>query len=92
MLTMPEMTILPNRFVPVREDSAGVYYEAVARFQPEIIGGRNNNAKGGLYLEKAHPEKVWAYVGDARAESFSPSALPLLPADAQKLKVGRPVL
>jgi hypothetical protein len=104
MLIMPELTIFPNRFVPVREDAEGVYYQAVATFQPETVHG--SGSTGGLYLSKAHPEKVWAYVGDARRHDprtrdskflgdvrgaeFQPGlTVPLPPEFVRKLKVAR---
>src|SRR4051812_1840387 len=34
MLIRPEMTVLPNRFKPVREDGEGIYYQAVSQFMP----------------------------------------------------------
>jgi hypothetical protein len=105
MLIMPELTILPNRFVPVRDDGEGVYYQAVATFQPGSVQG--SGSTGGLYLSKAHPEKVWSYVGDARkqdpkvsdskfrgdvrgAEFQAGLTIPLPPEFVRKLKVARP--
>lgn len=101
MPIMPEMTILPNRFVPVREDKEGVYYQAVAQFMPGDVSNR-----GGLYLDKTHPEKVWAYVGDGRGADFKGGAsayvgrrhqdvkpdlaLPLPRDCVQKLKIAQP--
>ncbi len=90
MLIEPELTILPNRFVPVLENGEGVFYQAVAPFKPQWGGERSENV-GGLYLDKVHPEKVWAYVGDARSARFMPHLwLPLMPEDVRRLKVARP--
>jgi hypothetical protein len=101
MPIMPEMTVLPNRFVPVREDAEGIYYQAVAQFMP---GSATNT--GGLYLNKKNPKTVWAYVGDGRGADFNVGssanvgrrhqdvipdlALPLPPDCVEKLKIARP--
>ena len=101
MPIMPEMTVLPNRFMPVREDAEGIYYQAVAQFMP---GDASNT--GGLYLNKKNPEKVWAYVGDGRGANFTGGssknvglrhqdikpdlALPLPREFVQKLKIAQP--
>ena len=101
MPIMPEMTVLPNRFKPVREDAEGIYYQAVAQFMP---GDATNT--GGLYLNKKNPERVWAYVGDGRGANFKVGssrnvglrhqdvkpdlALPLPRDCVQKLKIAQP--
>ncbi|HEV3409119.1 MAG TPA: hypothetical protein VG095_02415 [Chthoniobacterales bacterium] len=84
-----EIILLPNRFVPVREDAEGFYFQAVAQFQP-VSGANPDEAYGGLYLNKKHPERVSAYVGQARSARFAPrNILRLQPDQVRQLKLAR---
>jgi hypothetical protein len=91
MLTMPEYDILPNRFVAASEDSGRVYYQAVARFEPQISGAcARCGVDGGLSVSKSRADLVVPYSGDARdlrlALSFGPS---LEREQVRRLRIGR---
>jgi hypothetical protein len=91
MITMPEYDILPNRFVAASEDSGGVYYQAVARFKPQVSGAcARCGVDGGLSVSKTRVDLVIPYTGDARdlrlPLDFGPS---LEREQVRRLKVGR---
>jgi hypothetical protein len=61
-----ESWILPGQFVPVSEDSAGVYFQGL-NGQRVFAGNREPQwTPGGLYLDKTRADRVYPYWGDAR--------------------------
>jgi len=56
---MPEFDVLPNRFVAASEDSERVYYQAVARFRPQVSGAcARCGMDGGLAVSKKRADLV----------------------------------
>jgi len=59
--TVPTYTLRPNRFVPVREDSTAVYFQADGAAFAE-----GSAQPGGLCVSKASADEIYAYRGDGR--------------------------
>jgi hypothetical protein len=81
--------VLPGTFIPVTEDSEGIFYQGVNGCL--TIRG-NKPIGGGFYVSKSRPGVIWAYIGDAQIRSkfgVEKDRLPL-PADAlHNLRTGK---
>jgi hypothetical protein len=86
-----EYWMLPSVFVPVSEDSEGVYYQATSGFR--IYRGTMGQrvVPGGLYVSKTRSDRILPYVGNAKElrESLRVDTFQLLLDARQKLKVAR---
>jgi hypothetical protein len=84
-----EYWMLPGQFVPVSEDSEGVYYQATSGFR--IFRGSMGQkvVHGGLYVSKTRQDRILPYVGNAKemGESLQIDTIQLLLDVRQKLKV-----
>lgn len=89
MLDRVQCRILPGQFVPVSEDAKGVYYQAANGVQRL---GSTTTTPGGLYVSKTRAERIYAYLGDARAQNADllVDIQPIATNDLRKLQVGRP--
>jgi hypothetical protein len=80
--TVPIYTVRPNRLVPVREDSTGVYFQAESAF------AENGGGPGGLFVSRTSVGQIYAYRGDG---SYPKIYLPFLgrvqPADLSKVRL-----
>jgi hypothetical protein len=80
--TVPTYTIRPNRLVPVREDSTGVYFQAESAFA-ETGGG-----PGGLFVSRSAVDRIHAYRGDGHyPKIYLPFVGQVQPADLSKVRI-----
>ena len=84
-----EYWMLPGQFVPVSEDSEGVYYQATSGFRIYRGSMGQEVVPGGLFVSKTRNDRILPYVGNARqpGESLSMDTFQLLLDVRQKLKV-----
>jgi len=80
--TVTTYTVRPNRLVPVRQDSTGVYFQAESAFA-ETRGG-----PGGLFVRRAPVDEIYAYRGDGRyPKIYLPFLGRVQPADLSKVRI-----
>ena len=80
--TVPIYTIRPNRLVPVRGDSTGVYFQAESAFAESGAG------PGGLCVSRIPVDEIYAYRGDGRyPKIYLPFLGRVRPADLSKVRV-----
>ena len=79
--------MLAGQFVPVSEDSNGVYYQAARGFQTP---GQTSSIPAGLCVSKTQPGTITAYTGDARDQTAAllMDVQRLSRSDLAKLKIG----
>lgn len=79
---------MPGQFVPVSEDSAGFYYQAVNGIQRV---GETTASPGGLHVSKSKEGMIFVYAGDARQpqKPLFRDTYGLSKVEMAKLKVGR---
>lgn len=84
-----EYWMLPGQFVPVSEDSEGVYYQATSGFRLYEGFSGQKVVPGGLYVSKTRNDRILPYVGNAKelGESLSMDTFQLLLDVRQKLKI-----
>ena len=80
--TVPIYTMRPNRFVPVREDSTAVYFQADGAAFAE-----GSARPGGLCVSKASADEIYGYRGDGRyPKMYLPFVGRVQPADLRKVQ------
>ena len=86
-----EYWMLPGQFIPVSEDSEGVYYQATSGFRIFRGSMEQKVVHGGLYVSKTRKERILAYVGNAKelGEGLKMDPIALLLDVRQKLKIAR---
>jgi hypothetical protein len=79
--------MVPGTFIPVTEDAGGIFYQAANDFM-KIRG--NYPVRGGVYVSKSQPGKIWVYVGDGRmGGGVEKDTLPLPASALRSLKVAK---
>jgi hypothetical protein len=87
-----EYWMLPGQFIPVSEDSGGVYYQGTSGFRLYRGAMNQKGVMGGLYVSKGEADRIVPYIGNAgdAGEALELDTFPLLLDVRMKLKVGRP--